>query len=326
MGKIVLCMIPVLLAVCTSTLETSSVAMREAAAQGCTSTGPYRLYSGDVLEVLCIKTDRERDAYELRPNDRLEIKFPSLEMYNSEQQILPNGTISLPRVKSLHIAGLTLDEAHGTIADAFAEADWQPEFFLIPVAIDQESRALVSLFRSDRGQTGKEVTVRSDGHISMPVLGEVFAAGKTLESLTRELDSLYSLRYPQIKVYALLRSSFGERVYVYGHVHNPGAFPIPRGISLAEALALAGGARDDAYLRQTCIVDAGAARRDSIPVRVVDARVGRGGPGPFTAAVCPGAVVYVPRQGVHSAAQLTRALSDIILFNGFSSGFQLRFD
>jgi polysaccharide export outer membrane protein len=85
------------------------------------------------------------------------------------------------------------------------------------------------------------IPVRPDGKISVPLAGELEAAGKTPAELQTTLaKSLGSyIRDPSVAV--LVREINGPRVYVLGEVTRPGGFPLRGPMSVVQAIALAGG-------------------------------------------------------------------------------------
>lgn len=87
----------------------------------------------------------------------------------------------------------------------------------------------------------KDVTVRFDGKISVPLLGDVEAAGRTPQQLGVELGSALGkfLASPQVTVGVSQANS--TRFYVLGKVGKPGEFPLNSRLTILQGLALAGG-------------------------------------------------------------------------------------
>lgn len=79
------------------------------------------------------------------------------------------------------------------------------------------------------------------GKVVLPKLGEMVVAGVTPDSLHTVLVHSYSqfLRDPSIEVTVL------RRVNVLGAVRNPGLYPLDATMTVADAVALAGGATSD---------------------------------------------------------------------------------
>ncbi len=85
------------------------------------------------------------------------------------------------------------------------------------------------------------VPVRPDGKISLPLAGEVEAAGRTPAELQARLSRALEPYIRDIQVAVLVREINGARVFVLGEVTKPGGFPLRGPLSVMQAIALAGG-------------------------------------------------------------------------------------
>jgi polysaccharide export outer membrane protein len=85
------------------------------------------------------------------------------------------------------------------------------------------------------------VPVRPDGRISVPLLGDVQAAGMTPLALKATLTDGYKEYVTAPGVSVVVKEIHSRKIYVTGEVAHPGTFDLePRG-KLMQALALAGG-------------------------------------------------------------------------------------
>lgn len=84
-------------------------------------------------------------------------------------------------------------------------------------------------------------TIRPDGKISLQLIGEVSAQGKTPSDLRAELLESYAKILKQPDITVLTRSFYERRVFVGGRVMAPGVFDIPGPMTLLEAIIQAGG-------------------------------------------------------------------------------------
>jgi polysaccharide export outer membrane protein len=91
-----------------------------------------------------------------------------------------------------------------------------------------------------------EVTVRPDGKISMPVIGDVKAVDLTPVQLEAYLDQGFSreLLAPQATVH--VQNSPGQVVYVQGEVAHPGAVHLAPDMTALQAISASGGMTDSA--------------------------------------------------------------------------------
>jgi polysaccharide biosynthesis/export protein len=89
-----------------------------------------------------------------------------------------------------------------------------------------------------------EVIVRPDGRISLPLLNEVIAAGKTPAQLHDELldESRRYVEDANITVVVLQINS--RRVFITGEVNKPGPYPLAGPTSVLQLIAMAGGLRE----------------------------------------------------------------------------------
>lgn len=97
----------------------------------------------------------------------------------------------------------------------------------------------VAVYRSD--SLSRTLPVRPDGKVSLPLLGDVVASGKTVGELGAELRSRYARYLAEPHVAVIVREVNAPRIYVLGQVSHPGAFPLRGEINVVQAVALAGG-------------------------------------------------------------------------------------
>jgi protein involved in polysaccharide export with SLBB domain len=84
-------------------------------------------------------------------------------------------------------------------------------------------------------------TVREDGMISLPFIGDVRAGGKTPGELRSELMELYARELKKPELLVLVRSRAARLVYVGGEVVKPSALEMRQGMTVLEAIMAAGG-------------------------------------------------------------------------------------
>lgn len=103
-------------------------------------------------------------------------------------------------------------------------------------------------------------TIRPDGRITLPLLGDVVAAGQTSRQLAETLAQALRryVRNPQVSVNLRQPSPRRQFVYLLGQVARPGAYEYLAGWTVAELLAAAGGPTPKAALRRAVIL-----RRDT---------------------------------------------------------------
>jgi len=89
------------------------------------------------------------------------------------------------------------------------------------------------------------VVIRPDGKVSLPLIGEFPAEGRT----ARELESAIAaklrdyIRDPVVNV--IVKEINSSKIYVIGKVRKPDAYLVRGSITVVEAIAMAGGLRED---------------------------------------------------------------------------------
>jgi polysaccharide biosynthesis/export protein len=99
--------------------------------------------------------------------------------------------------------------------------------------------------------------VRPDGKITVPLAGEIDAAGETPIQLTQNLTTLLSryLNNPDVSVFVTEVRS--KKYYIDGEVNRPGSFPLVTRITILEALSHSGGFKDFANTKKIRILRGG---------------------------------------------------------------------
>jgi len=90
----------------------------------------------------------------------------------------------------------------------------------------------------------RTVPVRSDGKISLPLVGEVTAAGRTPLQLEKDISAklLNYMTDPQVTV--IVQQINSEKYNILGQVAKPGAYSLIATTTIVDAIATAGGFKD----------------------------------------------------------------------------------
>ena len=147
--------------------------------------------------------------------------------------------------------GLTLaacggsDPIPGTLAVpagsgvAGADGEVTPQRLAAPAyTLDSGDRLRVVVFRHD--DLSGEFEVDGSGYFAMPLIGEVDAAGLSTRQLEQRIAERLRDGYlvdPQISIEILNFRPF----FILGEVNQPGQYPYASGMSVINAVALAGG-------------------------------------------------------------------------------------
>ncbi len=87
----------------------------------------------------------------------------------------------------------------------------------------------------------KQVQVRPDGRISLPLIGDVSAVGRTAAQLTEEISARLKSYMENPTVSILVREVNSYQIYVLGEVNAPGKYPLKSKTTLLQAITIAHG-------------------------------------------------------------------------------------
>lgn len=90
----------------------------------------------------------------------------------------------------------------------------------------------------------RSVPVRSDGKISLPLAGEVQAAGLTPLKLERDIADKLQNYISEPEVTVIVQQVNSQKFNILGQVARPGSYPLSSSSTVLDAIALAGGFRD----------------------------------------------------------------------------------
>ena len=134
--------------------------------------------------------------------------------------------------------------------------------------------------------------IGSDGTLSLPLVGEVAAAGKTVGELQVELARLYKPQLQDNEVVVTLDTR-AVPVVVSGAVQKPGKVVFERPATVLEAIMEAGGFTPEADLKKVSLIRIVKGEHQS---QVIDLRALLQGK-PIPAIYCAGGdVIYVPEK------------------------------
>jgi polysaccharide export outer membrane protein len=119
-----------------------------------------------------------------------------------------------------------------------------------------------------------DVYVRLDGRITVPLVGDVKAEGRTPEQLATEVRTKMRafLELPQVTI--TVSQATSARFFVIGEVTTSGAFPLTGRITVLQGLALAGGFREFAKRERIVVIHERRGERKAIPFNFRDLEAG----------------------------------------------------
>jgi polysaccharide export outer membrane protein len=90
----------------------------------------------------------------------------------------------------------------------------------------------------------RSIPVRSDGKISLPLVGEVQATGRTPLKLEEEIAARLKNYIAEPEVTVIVQQINSQKFNILGMVNKPGSYVINNSATVLDAIALAGGFRD----------------------------------------------------------------------------------
>jgi len=125
-------------------------------------------------------------------------------------------------------AGAVVTPSVGTAGDSVAG-----------YALGPGERVRLTVFRHE--DLSGEFDLDGEGYLAMPLVGEILGAGLTARQLETEIETRLKgggyLVNPQVSIEVLTYRPF----YIIGEVNNPGSYQYVNGMTVINAVALAGG-------------------------------------------------------------------------------------
>lgn len=185
------------------------------------------------------------------PRITVNVDYVNLDRYGDMSRdviVRPDGSIRVPGIQTdMRITGLTVAEAVALIETEAAKVlRNRPKVSLVLFpAVDTNALS----------QMGSPVQVRPDGKITIPRLGEVQAAGYSVDELSYTLETLcQGIIHNPVEPSVDLLKTTGGRIYVGGEVQNPGVYPLEGAPSALQAVIMAQGYKDTSRRNNVIVV------------------------------------------------------------------------
>jgi polysaccharide export outer membrane protein len=175
---------------------------------------------------------------------------------------------------SLLAAGLTLIPAYaasqtpstsGTSSTASrtttraATARWNEQDYKLGAG----DKLRVEVYKQD--QLSQSLQVRPDGKITLPLVGDVTAAGRTSIELRESLTTALKEYVQNPVVTVIVQEAVSAQVHLIGEVANPGTQVLNGSTTVLQALARAGGLREFANKGKIHILRVNGTRTETMP-------------------------------------------------------------
>jgi polysaccharide biosynthesis/export protein len=166
-----------------------------------------------------------------------------------------------------------------------------PEQPTAKTAVNLSPGDVVKLSFTGAADLNQSQKIRSDGKLSLPLIGEVTAAGKTVLDFQNELIRLYKPQLRNSDIVVTIESGIVQ-VVVSGAVARPAKLSFDRPTTLFQAIMEAGGVNDYGTLRKVHLIRIVNGEQLT---QVVDLRDALRGKTTSVLYVRDGDVIYVPQ-------------------------------
>lgn len=127
--------------------------------------------------------------------------------------------------------------------------DLPPEYVIGP-----EDVLSINFWRETE-MTRDDVAVRPDGRITLPLIGDVAAAGVTPEQLKVEIEKAATAKFLKDPVVTVtVRQINSRKVFITGQVATPNAYPLARDLTVLQLITLAGGVTEYADKKNVTVL------------------------------------------------------------------------
>jgi polysaccharide export outer membrane protein len=146
------------------------------------------------------------------------------------------------------------------IAAAGKDADKKPG--AVPPLVSEEyhlgagDKLRIEVYKDT--QLSQSVQVRPDGKVTLPLIGDMDAAGLTPIELRDNIAKSLKEYVTNPTVTVIVVEATASTAYVMGEVNHPGAVNLQAPLTILQALALAGGLKDFADAKNIRVLRAGA--------------------------------------------------------------------
>lgn len=129
-------------------------------------------------------------------------------------------------------------QANGTPAGTTPTTPVSAEYRLVP-----GDKLRIEVYKD--AQLSQSLQVRPDGKVTLPLVGDIAAAGRTSVELRDAIAGALEEYIAKPVVTVIVTETTPQVVYITGEVNKPGALALPAGqMSIIQAIAMAGGFTD----------------------------------------------------------------------------------
>src|SRR5690348_451850 len=154
-------------------------------------------------------------------------------------------TIALVAISQIPVQGLAQADSSrtGQAANTQVQTSEKMEKALLIVTQDYfigpEDVLTITVWRNV--DLSREVTVRPDGKISLPLIGDIIAVGRTPAQLSEDISNKLKEYKENPQVSIVIKEVNSYAIYVLGEVAKPGKYPLRSKTTLLQGITIASG-------------------------------------------------------------------------------------
>lgn len=168
----------------------------------------YKIMPNDELYIFFYlkKMNNPTDFY-IGIGDVISIRFQNVPELNVERQmVLPNGNISMPYIGEVLVVNKTISTLKRELEGLYSKMLQDPELYITLSAISASHTDFNKELNTAPKDISRLIRVRPDGYATLPLIGELYVAKKTIPELNKELNEDYERLNPLLKVDVFLQN------------------------------------------------------------------------------------------------------------------------
>jgi len=277
----------------------------------------YELQPGDVLDLLFnIQSWDPEKEYRIALGDVISVRFPNVpELDQKLVKIPPDGSIDMPYIGWTRVHGQTVTELKATLEKKYQKVLRNPELYIVVEQYLTQINTMKEDLRTAPRGLSRLATIRPDGYITFPLIGDVMTAHKTIPQVKAFINKEFRKINYSLQADLFLETHANAHVYVYGAVDKPGAYEVPKPITALQAITLAGGSLIASNTDEVIVIRKHEKRMVARRINIKAALNLEENSSFFF--IRPDDIVYVPRSRLQEAAQVSDEIARVIMFRGW---------
>jgi len=143
-------------------------------------------------------------------------------------------------VSTVHLSGQVAEVPPQAPIASLAQATQKPHDASFIIGNDD----LLTINVWKEPDISRSIPVRSDGRISLPLVGELQASGRTPLQLEQDISSKLKNYIAEPEVTVMVQEIHSQKFNILGQVTKPGSYPLDLATTVLDAIAAAGGFKD----------------------------------------------------------------------------------